>query len=311
MNAAPEPNPSAPTLIHNRIVGMTLLLLSQVMFGTTFAVNKLVLNQAMDPILLAFARTTLGWLFLLPFFLMYRGSQRWTPAKWRLGLMVGMVSAPLAMMAELTGTHFSTASNASLILSIESLVAMVLSVWLLKEQPTRRMVAGLFIACMGMWFVLSRHISHVEFHFGSALFGDFLLFCAVFAWSFYTVLGKPLTEDVNPIYSVFFVLVFASITLGSISLVQGTWGEFPKISLQAWKGIVFLGVIGTGLPQLLYFQALKRLMASTVSLSLTFQPVCGVFFAFLLLGEILSLSQAVGAVLVVFGIGYAVWVCRR
>lgn len=308
LNKSPQ---STEELIHNRIVGLTFLLLSQIMFGTTFAINKLVMNQEMDPILLALARTTLGWMFLFPFFLFFRGPQKWTPQKWRLALLVGMIAAPLALISELTGTKFTSASNASIIVSIEALVSMLLSVLLLKERPTKRILTGLFVACIGMWFVLYQHIFHVEFHFGSALFGDFLLFIAILAWSFYTVLSKPLTQDVNPLYSIFNILFLASMSLGIITLAQGKWVEFSHLSTQTWLGVLFLGVIGTGLPQLLYFQALKRLLASTVSLTLTFQPVTGVFFAFLILGEVLSITQAFGAVLVIAGIGFAVWIHRN
>jgi drug/metabolite transporter (DMT)-like permease len=135
-----------------------------------------------------------------------------------------------------------------------------------------------------------------------------ILLIAVFFWSIYTVMGKPLTRRVNPVHAIFYILFFCSISLGILTLLLGYWPQVFTYPASAWPYILYLGIFGTGIPHLCYYQALKRLKASTVSVMLTTLPVFGIFLSYILLDERLTLIQGAGAVLIMVGVTYAVWV---
>lgn len=66
--------------------------------------------------------------------------------------------------------------------------------------------------------------------------------------------------------------------------------------------VVYLAVITTFLGNALYILALRSLQVGSASMLATIEPVAGVAFATLLLGETLFLSQGIGLVMIVSGV---------
>lgn len=67
-----------------------------------------------------------------------------------------------------------------------------------------------------------------------------------------------------------------------------------------WGMLIVLGLFCTALPHMLFIQSLTVLKAQLASIVAGLEPVYGIFFAAILLGEIPNLSTLVGAV-IVFG----------
>ncbi len=286
---------------------MLCVLAAQLLFGTTFAFNKLVINQAVDPILLGFNRAVLATLTLLPFYWRRRNSAAWSRADWRRAVFVGAAACATAMILEYMGTRYTTASNVSLIISTEAVFSIFLCVLILKEKLMIPTAVGGAAALAGMGFVLLDDIRSMDVHFAPHLFGDLLVLGSVLCWGLYTVNSKILVDRSNATYTIFFVTLFSALSLGGVNYARGTLGRIGEMSTQAWLGTVYLGVFCSGLAHLLYFQALQRLPASLVALTLTLLPVFGVVFSIALLGESLTLAQGAGAAVIVAGIAYAVW----
>ncbi|HOJ61711.1 MAG TPA: DMT family transporter [bacterium] len=293
------------------MIGILCVLSAQLLFGTTFAINKLVINQSVDPILLGFNRAVLATLTLLPFYWRRRKSAHWSPADWRRALFIGAGACAAAMILEYMGTRYTTASNVSLIISTEAVFSIFLCVWILKEKLAIATVIGGLAAAAGMGFVLLDDIRGLDVHFESHLFGDLLVLGSVLCWGLYTVNSKILVDRSNATVTIFFVTLFSALSLGGINLFRGTLGQIGHMPTPALLGTVYLGVFCSGFAHLLYFQALQRLPASLVALTLTLLPVFGVVFSIALLGERLTWAQGAGAVVIIVGIGYAVWPRNR
>ena len=311
MNESPSASITspAPALTRTRhwATGVLCVLAAQLLFGTTFAFNKLVINQSVDPILLGFNRAVLATLTLLPFYWRRRNSAAWSRADWRRAWFVGAIACAAAMILEYMGTRYTTASNVSLIISTEAVFSIFLCVLILKEKLVRPTLAGGIAALAGMGFVLLDDIRGVDVHFASHLSGDLLVLGSVLCWGLYTVNSKILVDRSNATYTIFFVTLFSALSLGGVNLARGTLGQIGEMSTPAWLGTVYLGVFCSGLAHLLYFQALQRLPASLVALTLTLLPVFGVVFSIALLGERLTGARGAGAVVIIAGIAYAVW----
>ena len=106
------------------------------------------------------------------------------------------------------------------------------------------------------------------------------------------------TKDDDPILlnlvQIFFVTVFWL-------LAPFYDGAFPLLAIQApatiWS-MLFLGIFCTMLAFFLQTLCQKFVPPGTASLIMSLEAVFGVFFAWLILGEILSLRMAFGALLV-------------
>lgn len=280
---------------------------AQILFGTTFAFNKWVINEGVDPLVLAFLRMVFASMILFPFYWRVRNAGAWTRGDWGQAVFVGGIACAFAMILEYIGTRFTTASNVSLIVSTEAVFAVLLAVLILKEKLRMATVVGGAVAFAGVLLIVSRDLRNLELHAGSSLLGDLLVLVSVILWGLYTVFSKRIVIHSNPVYALFYVSLFCAISLGIICIATGMLGQIADIAGFTWIMIVYLGAICSGVGHLLYYQALKRLPATVVSLTLTMLPVFGVTFAILILGETLGLMQALGGTAIIIGVVYAIW----
>jgi drug/metabolite transporter (DMT)-like permease len=88
-------------------------------------------------------------------------------------------------------------------------------------------------------------------------------------------------------------LVIATLFVGAGSLLQ------PLAGFDAAWPVLLAGVIGAGVPTLLYITGIRRLGAPRAAILATFEPVVGVALAALLLAERPGLVQLLGGLLVI------------
>ncbi len=307
MNVQNHNTPRYSSELKQRLIGIACVLMAQLLFGTTFAFNKIVLDQDVNPILLASNRAIIATLFLFPFYWTRRKSTQWTRQDWKNAIFVGGFAAALGMILEYFGTKYTLASNASLIISTESIFSVFLCVLILKERLHFPTVIGGLSALVGVALVMWHDFRAVEFHLNANFRGDVLVLFSILFWGLYTVYSKRVVHHSDPIYTIFFVTLFNAISLGTINIAGGTIQGVTEMPLISWLVTIYLGVFCSGLGHLLYFQALKRLPASLVAVTLTLLPVFGVGFSMILLNESLNLSQIIGSATIILGIGYAVW----
>ncbi|MGC9329443.1 MAG: DMT family transporter, partial [Candidatus Hinthialibacter sp.] len=238
-------------------IGLLCVLGAQILFGTTFAVNKFVISQNVDPILMGFNRAWIAVVCLFPFYRRNREETQWTPKDWRLVFFVGTFATAGAMILEYMGTKHTAASNVSLIISTESVLAILLSVLILKEKLRLSTIFGGAGAMIGMSLVLWEDIQTFQMHGGSGLLGDLLVTASVFLWCLYTINGKRILQKSEPLVAHFFITLFSCITLGLVSFLRGSWPTIMEMNPPAWIGTIYLGSICSGLAHWLYFQALK------------------------------------------------------
>lgn len=79
-------------------------------------------------------------------------------------------------------------------------------------------------------------------------------------------------------------------------------GNLSGVQLPLWLALIWLGVMGSFLPMALTFLALRHLSATIVGIIATSETVLAFAFALLWLGEVITLTQALGGIVVVIGI---------
>lgn len=71
-----------------------------------------------------------------------------------------------------------------------------------------------------------------------------------------------------------------------------------NLSLQSGVLLAFVGIVHTGIGYLLYFSAMKKLPAQTIAVLSYIDPVTAILLSAMILGEVMSIPQWVGAVLI-------------
>ena len=94
---------------------------------------------------------------------------------------------------------------------------------------------------------------------------------------------------------------FAAVAL----FVGATGGTSLQIGTADWAPLLVLGLVNTGFGCFVYFSAMGKLPAQTVSVCGYLEPLAAVVLSALLLGEAFSPVQAAGVALVIGGAVYA------
>ncbi|NPD46651.1 MULTISPECIES: DMT family transporter [unclassified Lentimicrobium] len=109
----------------------------------------------------------------------------------------------------------------------------------------------------------------------------------------YLLLYKTFGKENSSIELTFFQDLFAMVCLFPLLFL------FPEdINIMAWSQLLLLGLVFTALAHLLYINGLKKVEARTASLISNMEPVWGILFAVLLLGESLNGKLLFGGFLI-------------
>lgn len=169
-----------------------------------------------------------------------------------------------------------------------------------RRAPGRRVTAALLLAMFGV--VLLSEIYRVIASQPTSInpLGALIAFGSAISFATYVVLGESVGNKLGPERGVFWGFVVASIFWLVFQLTQGRPDTLldPSFSL----GILFLGIVGTIMPFLLFVWGLRIVSASAAGVVSTLEPVAAAGLAFWWLGQTLTITQMVGAAAVIIGI---------
>ena len=266
-------------------------------WGGMYVVSKVVLD-VIPPFTLLTLRLLLG-AACLGAIVVARGGFRATWRDWRRVLLVGVVGYGFSLGLQFTGTRLSTAATASLVTSASPVFILLFGAWLLHEPVTRRRLAALTLASLGVLAVLDPSSASLG---QRAFFGNLALLGAALTWGLYSVLVKQASGYLNTL-EVSFIVLFGGLPIG----VPLAWAELTTIGIGeitpgVIAGVLYLGIISTALAMYLWNKSLALLDAGLVSLLFFAQPVVGVALGAWLLHEPLGLPFWLGAALISGGL---------
>lgn len=148
---------------------------------------------------------------------------------------------------------------------------------------------------MGAWRDLSQSLGK----------GELYMLCGITGWAIYTILGRYALRGLTPIAATSYAVLWGAAMLGAGALLeQGTLAP-AGIGWRAWAAIAYLGVFGTVIGFIWYYEGVKAIGPSRAAVFNNLVPVSGVLLAALVLGEPVLMSMVVGAVLVIGGVTMA------
>jgi drug/metabolite transporter (DMT)-like permease len=238
-------------------------------------------------------RLTLGALVLLPF--VWRVRTQFTRSHWlRLAGIAAINSAiPFALFAwaaQRAPAGIGAITNATAVM-FTALVAFALY----GEKISTRRVFGLLIGFVGVAVLASGKTSGGASVLPAALAGTF----AAFLYGIGGNLVRRHLGGLPPSAVAGATLVAGSLLLAP--LAAATWPETP-IPAVSWGCAIGLGVLCTGTAYLLYYRLIYRIGAPGASTVTYLVPLFGVIWAWLVLGEPLTVTMAIAGGLILGGV---------
>jgi drug/metabolite transporter (DMT)-like permease len=190
----------------------------------------------------------------------------------------------------------TSVANSTLLANLAP-IFVALAAWLLFRQQLRgKFLLGLGIALAGMTILIGG-----DFRLqGKELIGDALgVVTAVFYAGYQITMTKLRARVATSTIMAWSGLITAIILL-PVALASGE--QLLPVSAAGWIKLIGLALISQVAGQSLIAYAMAHLPATFSSVGLLFQPVMATLFAWLILGESVSLLQLAGGVTVLIGI---------
>ena len=282
--------------------GALLALLAAVIFwGLSFSSTKVLLSS-LRPEQVAFLRLVLA---VLALGLVFGFSIRQKVEGRDLLRMAagGATGIFLYFVFENNGLRFTNAGTASLIVAIiPGLNAIVGTVFFKERHPLVRW-CGVLLSIVGVYFIISGAVggSAAGTTAQDAMRGNLLVLLAACAWVAYTRINVPLLLKYNSLTVTFFQTVTGMALMGLLVIPVGLDLDVvlrPAVILN----LAYLGLLCSAAAYFLYLYGLKILGSTTATTFINLVPVFGVLGGTLLLQEVLTGIQLVGALIVILGI---------
>jgi len=275
----------------NKIIANFLLILTTVLWGTTFIITKNLTKNV--PIFLYLGlRFSLAIFGFLPYFIHIKKINKKIILY---GALTGLIYC-LAIIFQTFGLQTTTAGKAGFITGLSTImVPFLIWVWF-KKTLKKRIWLAVIISVIGMALLLLEGAS-------GFVVGDFLvLICAVFC-AFHIVLTDKFVRLVDVyLYSIVQLTTISLFCFGSSFLFNETF-DLINVGLPFWLIMIYMGVIVTAGTFIFQNWSQQHQGPSQTAIIFTLEPVFAVIFASFIIGnETMSLVGWLGCTLIFIAI---------
>ncbi len=270
------------------------------MWGLTPAATRLLVESSFGPEHILVWRFLAGGLLSLGIIVALRPAM---PARRDLKLAIGLglfgvlgFNVPLAF-----GINIIESGIAALLLGTQPGFTALFAVIYLREQLSRRVVAGLSIALAGTAMVAFAGATGVELS-SRYLLGCLLVLAASLAYAAYTVVAKPHLGNRLPAPAVAMIGTTAAFPLVLPFGASGFGGALAGLDFEGWLAAILLAAGASVFAPVLFNVGLSLGRASHTGTYLYLVPVFGAVASVVLLGERLPLAAVGGGMLVIVGV---------
>lgn len=279
------------------------LILAHVIWGGGFVAAKITL-QEFPTYTLAFLRFAIASLFLAPFFFAETRKIKIDRKDFPKLTLIGVLIITLNIAFFFMGIQKTTAINASVLTLIIPMLSVLLGWWFLKEKVYLINLAGIFAGLMGAIIIIGLpRILWGDFSTES-LVGNLLIILASIVW----VVGAIFSRQMLAKYPSLIVTAFAFL-IGMITFIIPAFNEYltnpgwtENITSLGILGLVYMTVLSSVSAYFLFEWGLAKTSVITADLFQYIEPFVATIVAILILGEIISVDFAIGALLIGIGV---------
>lgn len=289
-------------------LGAIFALIAAILFGLNASTTKVIIEAGINAEQVVFIRSLFSFVLALSWALIANRKEllvkpRMLPRLFVLGVIgVGMLQWTYSMSLVRLPVGIALLIEYTAVLWVP-IVALVL----FKEKVSKVIWLGAALVISGLAVVAQIWDTQLD------PFGMFLAFCAAISLTIYFITGeriqRVLPTNVVLAYGMFFATLFflplsnfGSFDFAIINSSLDLSGNLAGVELPMWVALIWLGVLGSFVPMAFSYLALRHLSATVVGIIATSETVLAFGFALAWLGELITLTQALGGIVVVIGI---------
>jgi drug/metabolite transporter (DMT)-like permease len=214
-------------------------------------------------------------------------------------LAVGALGFGVSVSAQFVGTDKSTAVNGALVTSAAPAFILIFAVLILREKLTGQRIAAVALATLGVLVIIDPGSADFS---SATFFGDMALAVAAITWGLFSVLIRRVSANTDTFIVTYIGFLGGLVLTVPAALVELTQRSVGHVTLEIVLGVLYLGVISTALAMWLWNRAFALVDASVASLFFFAQPLVGAVLSVVLLGQHMTVTLWIGAVLITLGV---------
>lgn len=274
-------------------------LISVALWGTTYVVVKIAVQNYLFPLSVAFSRSLLGALTLFLVLLFTEKDLKVARRDLPLLALLGIAGMTIFQIFFAEGLKYTTASNSSVVVGTSPIFVAIIVLLTRVDRLRWRTVFAIILAFAGV--ALVAQIGDMNFASGASR-GDIFSLIAAVGWGIFGALQTPLFKRYSPLKITAYASAFGTLFMvpfAANDLVAQNWLAVPP---QAWALLLYYGVASGFLATLLWSRAIRSWGPSKTSVYSYLNPVFGIISGVLILGEVLAPVQVVGMLGVFVGL---------
>ncbi len=265
-------------------------------WGSNFVFGSILVKQ-FNPGIIAMLRLLFILLFL--YSLTRRQVRASRPGRkgWLLLIAGGLIGVSFNQWSFYASLQYTDPVTASLILALSPIVTVALSGYFFKEKRGILFWGGACIGLGGVWLVITQGTGFVP----SIGKGEWLIGGTMLSFSLFLLLVQHMSTMMSTGVITWYTNLFGLIGL----LPFVSWGALPavrEVKVEFWVLLVITAIVMHGVCTYLWNGVIREAGASNIALLLNLEPFIAMLFSYLLLGNLMSLVQVAGGLIIISGI---------
>jgi len=222
-------------------------------------------------------------------------------------ILLGFIGVTFHQWLQATGLQTARATTTAWIVATIPVFTALLGWLVLKERMGWMRVGGIVIAALGVLLVVSNGNLSGLASGETGTNGDLLILISSLNWAVYTILSRRELARHPAARMMFYVMLF-----GWLFACVWIFGfgpaltELPRLTISGWTAILILGIFGSGLAYIAWYDALQAIPASQLGVFINIEPLVTMLFA-PIIGETFSPISLLGGGIIILG----VWLVNR
>ncbi len=290
-----------------RIIPTLSALFTVTVWGATFVFTKIALTEV-SPATIVWIRFGIGLLILGAAVLARRQFALPDPGDLAMLALLGFIGVTFHQWLQATGLQTTRATNTAWIVATIPVFTALLGWLFLKEKMGWMRVGGIAIAAFGVLLIVSNGNLASLFTGGFGATGDLLILISSLNWAVYTIISRRELARHPAARMMFYVMLFGWLfTCAWIFSVGPGLDEIPALTSKGWTAILMLGIFGSGLAYIAWYDALREIPASQLGVFINIEPLVTTVLAAMMINEPITAITLLGGAIIIFG----VWLVNR
>jgi drug/metabolite transporter (DMT)-like permease len=269
-------------------------------WGTAGVGVRAAFDEGVPPLAMVALRAVIATIAIFVFLQFVRGQVPRGRDEWRMGAVMSIFNLTLPFILFTLGYQYASAGFMGLLAALIPIVTAVFAHFLLPDDPLYSgKVVGLVVALAGVAFLSLTGDSGLE-EGGRPLVSLALGVAAVVCIGIANIYAKKRSASYDPVEVTGMQFALGALILIPLTAVVEGWPS--EITGLGWLLLLYLGLVGSVLPFLVYYWVLQHVSVTRAQIIAYLVPLVALTSGIIVLDEKLEIGIAVGGGLILLGV---------